>query len=141
MLNVIDRINGLYEELICLCEIRGSLSFEENAITEEKISKIEAKIKAMEEKKHVTEEDFNLDNRVVLWKQGYKSSLALSAEIIKETEKAIQFSVIGSEKERTFYLPKKAIKKKDSILDIAGWFPIEGYLEFIFNRYGSPYAR
>ena len=43
-------INDLYEKVIYLCEIRGELSPEANAITEEQIANIMKMIREAEEK-------------------------------------------------------------------------------------------
>ena len=40
MSNLDTRFGDLYNELMCLCEIRGELSPEDNARTEERIAKI-----------------------------------------------------------------------------------------------------
>ena len=40
MNNLDTRFGDLYNELMCLCEIRGELSPEDNARTEERIAKI-----------------------------------------------------------------------------------------------------
>lgn len=79
-----------------------------------------------------------------LWKSGYKYSSAICVQKVSETDRAIHFSVMGSEKPYTFYLPKKAVSRNkdvEGILNIAGWFKLEGYISFLFDKYGSYYNR
>lgn len=44
-----DKLNSLYEDLICLCEVRGELDAESNAKIELQIKQIETQIKLLEE--------------------------------------------------------------------------------------------
>lgn len=41
-------LDGLYNDLICLCEIRGELSPEDNARVEERIREIQSQINEIE---------------------------------------------------------------------------------------------
>ena len=44
-----EKLNDLYEDLICLCEVRGELDPESNAKIELQIKQIETQIKLLEE--------------------------------------------------------------------------------------------
>jgi len=48
MSTVQEQINGLMEELIMLCEVRGELGPEGNAITEERIAGVKKEIALLE---------------------------------------------------------------------------------------------
>jgi hypothetical protein len=41
-------VDGLYNELVCLCEVRGELSPEDNARIEERIAEIQKQINELE---------------------------------------------------------------------------------------------
>ena len=41
-------LDGLYNELVCLCEVRGELDDEGNAYVEAKIAEIQKQIKELE---------------------------------------------------------------------------------------------
>ena len=79
-----------------------------------------------------------------LWKTGYNVSHALTVELVAETEKAYKFKEIESGRDYTFFMPKKACKfdkNNASIIALAGWFTVEGFLSFLFQRYASHYNR
>jgi len=44
-----ENLDGLYNDLICLCEIRGELSPEDNAKVEARISELRKQIAKIEE--------------------------------------------------------------------------------------------
>lgn len=131
---------ALMNELVNFCEIRGEGSPEMNAAVEKTIAMLEKQIAELEASGE--------EVRYTLWKTGYTVQQALSVTIVGETAKAIKFKVLGvdsySDKERTFFMPKSAVrpeKKYPEILLIAKWFAVEGYLNFLFDRYGSAYKR
>jgi len=41
-------VDGLYNELVCLCEVRGELSPEDNAAIEQRIAEIQKQINELE---------------------------------------------------------------------------------------------
>lgn len=78
---------------------------------------------------------------ITLWRDNQNwTSSALLVRVKKETEKAIQFSVVDNEK-MSFWLPKKAIKFQDGMAVMARWCtPGEWYWK-AENRYASHYRR
>lgn len=85
-----------------------------------------------------------MEQRYTIWLSGYNVSHALCAEMVGETAKAYKFKEYDSGKEYTFFLPKKACsfdKNVDGIIHLARWFALEGFLRFLFDRYGSHYNR
>lgn len=68
------------------------------------------------------------------------TSIALHVNIKKETEKAVQFEVVENTK-YTFWLPKKALRFQDDIIELAYWCaPGEWYVRAA-ERYGNFYKR
>lgn len=61
MMTIQDQINNVYEQMIYLCEIRGELSPEDNAKTEEKISELSAELQVLEYEKCQEVIDFSCD--------------------------------------------------------------------------------
>jgi|APFre7841882793_1041355.scaffolds.fasta_scaffold25166_2 hypothetical protein len=79
-----------------------------------------------------------------IWKTGYAVHTALGVELVGETEKAMKFKVLNSSKGYTFYMPKKALaadKTTEGILNLAPWYKIEGFIEYLFDQYANHYAR
>jgi len=69
------------------------------------------------------------------------ATTGVTATEIDSTEKAIQFQAYdeASGTFRTFWLPRKALKlnwQKDNMkgYELAKWFKVEGYINFIFER-------
>lgn len=132
-----SRRDALLESLVLHCEVRGELDAEGNAATERAIAAIEQELR----------EDA-VDNRFTLWLPGYRVNHALAVERVSATDKAVKFSVPGTVNKEgvpyTFFMPKKALvsdKNEPSIVSIARWFTVEGYLSFLFDRFGSHYNR
>jgi len=131
--------DDLMEALISHLEVRGELGPEGNAATEAAIEKLTNEIASLDQKAVPVEAP-----TFCLWKTGYSTSQTIAAQQVSATEKAVKFRVIGAEKDRFFFMPKKALvsdKNEPSILYIAQWFSIDGYLSFLFNRYGNAYRR
>jgi hypothetical protein len=131
------RKDALMESLISHLEVRGELCQEGNAATERAIAAIERELR--EEAEY---------NRFTLWITGYRINRALSVERVSATDKAVKFSIPGTKNkegnEYTFFMPKKALvadKNESSIVNVARWFTVEGYLSFLFDRFGSVYNR
>lgn len=69
------------------------------------------------------------------------ATTGLVASEIDSSEKAVHLQVYDevSNKYRTFWLPKKALKQvweRNNMkgFELANWFRVEGYIEFIFTR-------
>ena len=132
-----SRRDALMESLISHLEVRGELGDEGNAATERAIATIEQELR----------EEVDL-NRFTLWITGYRVNRALAVERVSATDKAVKFSVPDTKNkegnEYTFFMPKKALvadKNEPSIVTVARWFTVEGYLSFLFDRFGSVYNR
>jgi len=85
-----------------------------------------------------------MENIYSIWKTGYSVCTALGVELVGETEKAFKFKVLNSEKEYTFFMPKKAVtfdKKNEGIINLARWFVPEGFVAFLSDRYANHYRR
>ncbi len=132
-----SRKDALMESLIAQLEVRGELCPEGNAATERAIASIEKELR----------EEVEI-NRFTLWITGYRYSRAIAVERISATDKAVKFAVPGTKNkdggEYTFFMPKKALvadKNEPSIITVARWFTVEGYLSFLLDRFGSVYNR
>lgn len=139
-----SRKDSIMEALIMNYEVRGELDAEGNAAIEDSIAKMEQELRDIEN--GVAPEPTR--PRFTLWISGYSASRALAVERVSATEKAVKFAVPGTQNktgdEYTFFMPKKALladKNEPSIVSIAQWFTVEGYLNFLFDRFGSYYKR
>lgn len=130
------RKEGLMEELVVLCEIRGEGNPDQNSATENRIKQIEAELNAPDAVDDA--------KRFNIWIAGYNVNRALYVEMVAETPKAFKFRALDSLKEYTFFLPKKACrfdKNVQGVINLANWFTIDGFFKFLVDRYASVYNR
>lgn len=83
-----------------------------------------------------------MDKVYAIWKSGYAVNTAMGVLLVGETEKAMKFRVLNSDREIFFHLPKKALKfdtKNEGIVKLAHWFTIDGYLRNLFDRFANHY--
>jgi hypothetical protein len=83
-----------------------------------------------------------MDQVYSIWKSGYGVSTAMGVLLVGETEKAMKFKVLNSNKELFFHLPKKALKfdtKNEGIVNLAHWFTLDGYVRNLFDRFANHY--
>ena len=79
-----------------------------------------------------------------IWVNGNKRSLALGVILVGETDAAFKFKILNSDRDLTFFLPKKAIKldaTNEGIMLLARWFKVEGFLANMFDRFANSYSR
>lgn len=81
-----------------------------------------------------------MDQVYVIWKNGYSVNTAMDVLLVGETEKAMKFRILNSNREIFFHLPKKALKfdtKVDGVMILAHWFILDGYVRNLFDRFAN----